>query len=134
MEHTLDHVSVHVTDYERSKKFYEAALAPLGIKLLMEFGKAGGFGRTKPELWIGEGKASFQTEAQAKAPTPVHVCVAAKKRADVEAFHRAALDAGGRDFGAPGLRPQYHPGYYAAFVLDPDGHDIEAVVHGPDQE
>jgi catechol 2,3-dioxygenase-like lactoylglutathione lyase family enzyme len=131
MEATLDHVGINVSDYERSKAFYTRALAPLGITLIMEFGKAAGFGRDgKPELWIGEGKTSFQSPEQIAVITPVHVCVKAKSRGDVDAFHRAAVEAGGKDFGAPGLRPEYHPAYYGAFVLDPDGHNIEAVIHG----
>jgi catechol 2,3-dioxygenase-like lactoylglutathione lyase family enzyme len=131
MGSTLDHVGINVSDYERSKAFYTRALAPLGITLIMEFGKAAGFGRDgKPELWIGEGKTSFQSPEQIRVITPVHVCVTAKSRGDVDAFHRAAVAAGGNDFGAPGLRPEYHPGYYGAFVIDPDGHNIEAVIHG----
>jgi catechol 2,3-dioxygenase-like lactoylglutathione lyase family enzyme len=131
MESTLDHVGINVSDYERSKAFYTRALAPLGITLIMEFGKAAGFGRDgKPELWIGEGKTSFQSPEQIRVITPVHVCVKAKSRGDVDAFHRTAVAAGGKDFGPPGLRPEYHPGYYGAFVLDPDGHNIEAVIHG----
>jgi catechol 2,3-dioxygenase-like lactoylglutathione lyase family enzyme len=134
MEPTLDHIGINVTDYERSKAFYTKALAPLGIALVMEHGKAAGFGRgQKPELWIGQGKTSFQSPEQIATIMPVHVCVKAKRRADVDAFHRAALEAGGRDFGAPGVREVYHPGYYGAFVLDPDGHNLEAVIHGPDE-
>jgi catechol 2,3-dioxygenase-like lactoylglutathione lyase family enzyme len=131
MEPTLDHVCINVTDFERSKAFYTAALAPLGIGLIMEFGKAAGFGRNgKPELWIGQGQTSYQSPEQVEVITPVHVCVKANSRADVDAFHRAALEAGAKDFGGPGLRPQYHASYYGAFVLDPDGHNLEAVIHG----
>ncbi|MDB4931147.1 MAG: Lactoylglutathione lyase [Myxococcaceae bacterium] len=130
MSNILDHVSLMVSDYARAKEFYARALAPLGIKLLMEHGEAGGFGRTKPELWIARGPASYQTAAQVATITPVHVALAAASRADVDAFHAAALAAGGRDFGAPGPRPEYHARYYGAFVLDPDGHNIEAVIHG----
>ena len=127
----LDHIGINVTDFERSKAFYEQALAPLDIALAMEWGPSAGFGRGgKPELWIGAQQASFQTEAQIQVITPVHVCLRARSRAEVDAFHRAAIAAGGKDFGAPGLRPEYHPGYYGAFVLDPDGHNIEAVFHG----
>ncbi len=96
----------------------------------MEFGTACGFGRDKkPELWIGEGVASFQKPENVKVITPVHVSLAARSRAEVDAFYKAALAAGGKDNGAPGVREQYHPSYYGAFVLDPDGHNIEAVIH-----
>ncbi|MGZ3419677.1 MAG: VOC family protein [Polyangiales bacterium] len=128
----LDHVTLSVSDYARSKAFYDRALAPLGIKLVMEFGEAGGYGRTgKPDFWIGARKASFQTDEQLRLITPSHIAFAAESREQVDGFHRAALEAGGRDFGAPGLRPLYHPNYYGAFVLDPDGHNIEAVIHKP---
>lgn len=130
MSGILDHVSVMVSDYERSRAFYLEALEPLGIKLLMEFGNIAGFGRDKPELWIGVGPASFQTKEQLEPITPIHVAIRARNRAEVDAFHEAALAAGGRDFGGPGLREVYHPSYYGAFVLDPDGHNIEAVHHG----
>jgi catechol 2,3-dioxygenase-like lactoylglutathione lyase family enzyme len=127
----LDHVTLVVSDYARSKAFYEKALAPLGIRPIMEFGQACGFGRDgKPEFWIGTGPTSFQKPEQLKIITPTHLAFAARTRADVDAFYEAALAAGAKDFGAPGPRPQYHPGYYGAFVLDPDGHDIEAVIHG----
>jgi catechol 2,3-dioxygenase-like lactoylglutathione lyase family enzyme len=126
----LDHVTLTVGDYARSKAFYEKALAPLGIKLLMDFGQACGFGRDKPELWLGAGPASFQKPEQLRVITPMHVAFSAATRAEVDAFHHAALEAGGKDYGAPGVRAHYHPNYYGAFVLDPDGHDIEAVFHG----
>ncbi|MFO0750950.1 MAG: VOC family protein [Myxococcota bacterium] len=128
----IDHISVFVTDMERSKAFYTQALAPLGITAIMDFGVVCGFGRgQKPELWIGRGPTSFQTAEQVAAPTPIHVALAARSRAEVDAFHAAALAAGGKDFGAPGVRAEYHPNYYGAFVLDPDGHNIEAVIHVP---
>lgn len=128
---SLDHIGINVTQYERSKAFYTQALAPLGITLAMEYGKAAGFGRGgKPDFWIGEGATRFQKPEQLAPITPVHVCFTAKDRAEVDAFHRAALAAGGRDNGPPGPRPHYHAGYYGAFVLDPDGHNIEAVFHG----
>ena len=127
----LDHITLSVSDYARSKAFYEKALAPLGIKPLMDFGQACGFGRgEKPEFWIGEGAASFQKPEHLSVITPTHVAFAAKDRAEVDAFYRAALAAGGKDFGAPGVRAHYHPNYYGAFILDLDGHDIEAVFHG----
>jgi catechol 2,3-dioxygenase-like lactoylglutathione lyase family enzyme len=128
---TLDHVTLIVSDYTRSKAFYEKALAPLGIKLIMEFGQACGFGRDgKPAFWLRTGPTSFHRPEHLRIITPTHVAFVALDPAQVKDFYTAALDAGGRDFGAPGLRTHYHPTYYGAFVLDPDGHDIEAVFHG----
>jgi catechol 2,3-dioxygenase-like lactoylglutathione lyase family enzyme len=128
----LDHVTLVVSDYARSKAFYEKALAPLGVKMLMEYGTGCGFGRDKkPDFWIGQGPTSFQTPEQLKIITPTHIAFSARSRDEVDAFYTAALAAGARDFGKPGLREVYHPHYYGAFVLDPDGHDIEAVIHGP---
>jgi catechol 2,3-dioxygenase-like lactoylglutathione lyase family enzyme len=122
----LDHVGIRVSDRERSKRFYAEALSPLGYELVMEHRISGvGFGRSgKPDFWIREG---------APAAT-VHVAFAADHRAAVDAFHEAAVAAGGRDNGRPGLRPEYHRTYYGAFVLDPDGNNIEAVCHGPGDE
>jgi catechol 2,3-dioxygenase-like lactoylglutathione lyase family enzyme len=118
---TLDHVSLHVSDLARSRAFYTAALAPLGISILMEGGGWFGFGRDrKPQFWLGPGDAPSG---------PLHVAFIAQDRAQVRAFYQAALAAGGTDNGAPGLRPQYHPHYYGAFVLDPDGNNAEAVCH-----
>lgn len=125
----IDHVTVMVSDYERSKRFYEQALAPLGVTLVMEFGTAAGFGRGKPDLWIGKGPTDFQKAEHLATITPTHVALAAKSRDEVDGFYKAALAAGGVDHGAPGLRPHYHANYYGAFVLDPDGHNIEAVFH-----
>jgi catechol 2,3-dioxygenase-like lactoylglutathione lyase family enzyme len=123
----LDHVGFPVTDLARSRAFYTAALAPLDIKVLYEVSAAetganafAGFGETRPYFWIGTGEALKGC---------LHVAFTAKDRATVDAFYRAALAAGGRDNGAPGLRPHYHPTYYGAFVLDPDGHNVEAVCH-----
>jgi catechol 2,3-dioxygenase-like lactoylglutathione lyase family enzyme len=125
----IDHVGFPVSDYAKSKAFYERALAPLGYGVVMEVGNnemgapAAGFGiGGNPDFWIG---------GEGDVGNPVHVAIVAKDRAVVDAFHQAALAAGGRDNGAPGLRPHYHPNYYAAFVLDPDGHNIEAVCHLP---
>jgi len=122
----LDHIGFGVSDYIRSKSFYEKALAPLGIGIVMEVTPeqtadhhAVGFGKdAKPFFWFARG-----------AVARMHVAFAAASRAEVDAFHRAALAAGGTDNGAPGLRAHYHPNYYGAFVLDPDGHNIEAVCH-----
>ena len=116
----LDHIGLIVTDYEKSRRFYELALAPLGYKLLMEFGTAAGFGVERPDFWIAKGEN----------PSQVHVAFTSSDRATVDAFHKAALAAEGQDNGAPGLRPEYHPTYYGAFVHDPDGHNVEAVCHG----
>ena len=126
----IDHIGFPVSDYKRSKAFYEKALAPLGYTLIMEVRQdqndapAAGFGAGgKPDFWIG-GEGGLER--------PLHVAILARGRAGVDAFHKAALEAGGTDNGAPGLRPHYHPNYYAAFVFDPDGHNIEAVCHTPD--
>jgi catechol 2,3-dioxygenase-like lactoylglutathione lyase family enzyme len=119
----LDHVGFAVSDYERSKAFYEKALAPLGITLLLEpVQAAAGFGR--------DGKPFFWIEARGQAVTGrLHIALGAEDRATVDAFHAAALAAGGTDNGAPGVRAIYHPDYYGAYVLDPDGNNIEAVCH-----
>jgi catechol 2,3-dioxygenase-like lactoylglutathione lyase family enzyme len=116
----LDHVSLSVSDIERSRKFYDQALAPLGIERLYAEGEnASGYGANrKAFFWIGLREA-LQTGS--------HVAFAAEDRDTVDRFHQAALSAGGRDNGPPGLRPHYHEDYYGAFVLDPDGHNIEAV-------
>jgi catechol 2,3-dioxygenase-like lactoylglutathione lyase family enzyme len=128
----IDHLTLNVSDYARSKAFYEKALAPLGVTAVMEYGEACGFGRDgKPDFWIGKGPTSFQKPEHLAPITPVHIALEARSRDEVAAFHAAAVAAGGADYGAPGLRPEYHASYYGAFVLDPDGHDIEAVYHGP---
>ena len=122
-----------VSDYERSKAFYTVALAPLGITLCKEYGKAGGFGRNgKPEFWIGEGPGSYQTPEHVAVITPIHLAFVARNRAEVAAFYAAAIADGARDFGGPGPRPMYHQHYYGAFVLDLDGHNVEAVIHSPE--
>jgi catechol 2,3-dioxygenase-like lactoylglutathione lyase family enzyme len=119
----IDHAGVGVSDFVRSKAFYTAALAPLGYAPLMAWEQFAGFGvPPKPDFWIGQGKVN---------DPPVHVAFRADSRALVDAFHAAALAAGGRDNGPPGLRPHYHENYYGAFVLDPDGHNIEVVCHEP---
>ena len=126
----LDHIGFPVTDYVRSLEFYTKALAPLGISLLKEVkfsedendGYAG-FGRARPQFWIGTGSA---------LKGRLHVAFAAQSRDEVKAFYEAALAAGGKDNGPPGLRPHYHANYYGGFVFDPDGHNIEAVTHLPE--
>lgn len=118
----IDHISLKVADYARSKAFYTTALAPLGYRPVMEFGDGCGFGpEGKPMFWIHAGEAT----------TPIHLAFGSPDRKTVDAFHGAAIEAGARDNGAPGLRPHYHPNYYGAFVFDPDGHNIEAVCHRP---
>lgn len=119
----IDHVIVSVRDAAAGRVFYERALAPLGIDVVMEHPTSGvAFGRDgKPSFWIAERPPS----------APVHVAFGAPDRAAVDAFHREALAAGGRDNGAPGLRPQYHAAYYGAFALDLDGNNVEAVCHKP---
>jgi catechol 2,3-dioxygenase-like lactoylglutathione lyase family enzyme len=121
----LDHIGLDVTAYDRSKAFYEQALASVGLKLLMEpVPGVGGFGDgQKPYFWIG---------ARGRGPqTGVHVAFEVDDRETVDAFHEAAMAAGGTDNGGPGVREIYHPHYYGAFVLDPDGNNIEAVCHKP---
>ena len=123
----MDHVGIGVADLEASLAFYDAALAPLGIKRLMSYGAMPGqvdhvgYGDgVKPYFWIGRGE---------QVGGYVHLAFAAPDRASVDAFYSAALGAGGRDNGPPGLRPQYHAGYYGAFVLTPEGLNMEAVHH-----
>ena len=122
----FDHVGLSTPDLAASRAFYEKALAPLGITCLMNISGDGyaylGFGKDRPQFWIGTGELHRPG---------LHIAFAASSRALVDSFHAAAIAAGGRDNGAPGLRPQYHPDYYGAFVLDPDGHNIEAVCHKP---
>jgi catechol 2,3-dioxygenase-like lactoylglutathione lyase family enzyme len=130
MPSIIDHISLTVSDYARAKAFYVKALAPLGVKALMEFGEACGFGKEKPDFWIGTGPAEFQKPEHVKLITPQHIAFVGESRAQVEAFYKAAIAAGARDNGKPGIREQYHPKYYGAFVLDFDGHNIEAVFHG----
>ncbi|CAB3699111.1 VOC family protein [Achromobacter aegrifaciens] len=126
----LDHVEIHVSDFERCRMFYRSALAALGYIPRKVLATGMGFGVGQPhesedpggEFWIHQGTPS----------TPrVHLAFRARSRAEVDSFHQAALAAGGRDNGGPGLRPQYHPHYYGAFILDPDGYNIEAVCHRP---
>ena len=116
----LDHVSIGVTDIERAKAFYDRALRPLGIeRLYAEGDAAAGYGANK--------KAFFWIGLRSAPQTGAHIAFASPDRATVDAFYKAALAAGGTDNGKPGLRPHYHANYYGAFVLDPDGHNIEAV-------
>ena len=132
----IDHLGISVGSIARATEFYLKALAPLGYGIVMEVsaeetghgaaiafgapGQAADFQSGKPSFWVGE---------SAKASGPLHVAFVAPSRAAVDVFYHAAIAAGGADHGAPGLRPQYHAAYYAAFVLDPDGNNIEAVCH-----
>jgi catechol 2,3-dioxygenase-like lactoylglutathione lyase family enzyme len=126
----IDHIGFPVSDYERAKAFYLKALAPLDYCLVVEVGQqdnpgeqAAGFGAGgRPDFWIG-GEGGLNK--------PMHIALLAKDRAAVDAFYKAAIAAGGRDNGPPGVRAHYHPNYYGAFVRDPDGHNIEAVCHLP---
>ncbi|MCT2401688.1 VOC family protein [Novosphingobium mangrovi (ex Huang et al. 2023)] len=127
----LDHIGIGASDFTASCRFYDAALAPLGISRIMELtaeetgGYAGiGYGKDgKPFFWLGN---------DGPRGPGVHIAFRADSRAEVDAFYAAAMQAGGRDNGRPGLRPHYHPSYYGAFVFDPDGLNIEAVCHKPE--
>lgn len=122
----VDHVGLKVTDFDRALALYEAALGALGIRLLTNFSvgkdRHAGFGDKHPTFWLSDGMTSRGT---------THVAFRARSRAEVEAFHAIALSMGARDNGTPGLRAHYHPDYFGAFVLDFDGHNIEAVCHDP---
>ena len=122
----IDHMGIMVRDFDKAKAFYDKAFAPLGASLLMmvppeytDGVKIGGYGREKPDYWLREGD---HQETQ-------HIAFTARNRAEVDAFYEAAIAAGGKDNGGPGLRPHYHANYYGAFVIDPDGNNIEAVCH-----
>jgi catechol 2,3-dioxygenase-like lactoylglutathione lyase family enzyme len=120
----LDHVMLRVKNYAESKRFYDEVLGTLGYRMVMEFGELCGYGDEKPYFWIGAGQD----------PHPrTHIAFMAKSRAQVEAFHAKALELGAKSDGAPGLRLEYHPHYYGAFVIDPNGHNIEAVIHTPEE-
>lgn len=124
----IDHTGITVSDFEKSKAFYQQALAPIGYVLIMALPASvtghtdvAGFGEpSKPDFWLRRGTPNRP---------PIHVAFRVRSRADVDAFYNAAMAAGGTDNGPPGLRSHYHPNYYGAFVLDPDGHNVEAVCH-----
>jgi len=125
----IDHITFGVSDFAASTRFYDRALAPLGVRRLFDVppehvggARVTGYGDERPWFWIAE-----QDATRGK----LHVALRAASRAAVNAFHDEALAAGGRDNGGPGVRPHYHPDYYGAFILDPDGHNIEAVCHAP---
>jgi catechol 2,3-dioxygenase-like lactoylglutathione lyase family enzyme len=120
----IDHVSVGVSNLERSARFYELALAPLGLSRLVTRPATIGFGKSYPEFWI-----NLRATMAAVAPeSGIHICLRAKSTGEIDAFHAAALNAGGRSDGGPGLRAHDRVRYYAAFVIDPDGNRIEAVT------
>jgi catechol 2,3-dioxygenase-like lactoylglutathione lyase family enzyme len=129
----IDHLSLGVRDLPRSRAFYDAILAPLGYCRGYDRDDVSGYG-LPAEHPLGEQALPFWIGAEPEGvPLNGHICFRAPDRAAVDAFHQAALAAGARDNGAPGLRPQYHASYYAAFVIDPNGHRLEAVCHQPDQ-
>lgn len=126
----IDHIGIGASDFDASRRFYDAALAALDFGMIMEVmseesgGYHGiGYGKdSKPFFWLGD---------DGPRGTGIHIAFSAASRSQVDAFYAAALGAGGKDNGAPGLRPHYHPNYYAAFVIDPDGLNVEAVCHAP---
>jgi len=121
----IDHLTLRVADYARSKTFYQAALAPLGYEQIMEVEGFCGLGAGgKPGFWIARSEEGRRPQ--------VHIAFAARSREDVDRFYEVAIKAGARDNGKPGLRKEYHENYYGAFVLDPDGHNIEACCHKPE--
>lgn len=120
----IDHIGFAISDSQKSNDFYAKALAPLGIEKVMEYDGWSGYGRNgKPEFWFGEAQ---------EAHSPMHIAFSADNRDQVRQFYEAALAAGGKDNGGPGIREEYHPNYFGAFVIDPDGHNIEAVCHTPE--
>jgi catechol 2,3-dioxygenase-like lactoylglutathione lyase family enzyme len=117
----IDHIGLVVADYEKSKQFFSSALAPLGIELVMEIAGNAGFGKAgKPEFWFASG---------GEIQRPMHIAFIADNRTQVRAFYAAAMAAGGKGNGPPGIREIYHPDYFGAFVIGPDGHNVEAVCH-----
>lgn len=121
----FDHITITVADYKAGKAFYAAVLAPLGVTALHEEGDvAKGFGKDRPQFWVG------MSDAEHPVGAPVHIAFSCTTNKEVDAFYAAAITAGGRDNGAPGYRPEYHADYYGAFTLDLDGNNIEAVCHG----
>ena len=132
----IDHLGITVTDFAAARAFYDAVLAPLGIGVVMQVGpeQTGGsshcgYGNSSDQRDIQAGKPSFWIGDGGGPTGSAHICFLAQDRAAVDAFHAAGLAAGGTDNGAPGLRPHYHPGYYGAFILDPEGRNVEAVHH-----
>jgi catechol 2,3-dioxygenase-like lactoylglutathione lyase family enzyme len=128
----IDHLSLGVLDLARSRAFYDAVLAPLGYRRVFDLEDASGYGRAEPHPLKEQGVPFWITKNADGPALNGHVCFLAPARAAVDAFHATALAAGGRDNGKPGLRPEYHAHYYAAFIIDLDGYRIEAVRHQPD--
>ena len=124
----FDHIGIVVSDYAKSKAFYARALAPVGYSKVVELPGALAGRKDTAGFCHADGSDFWISPGPAITP-PIHIAIRAASRAEVDAFHQAAVAAGGTDNGAPGLRPQYHPNYYGAYVLDPDGHNIEAVCH-----
>jgi len=119
----IDHIGFGVSDFEKSKEFYIKCLKSLGITLIREEGSTVGFGKNnKAVYWFGPSIEAYK---------PIHIAFAAENRTQVDEFYKAAIAAGGKDNGPPGIREMYHPNYYGAFVFDPDGFNIEAVCHKP---
>lgn len=126
----IDHTGITVSDWDKAKRFYDAAMGGIGATMMMVVPKehtggrnVGGYGRQKPDFWLSDGGE----------PGPGrHYAFTCETRAQVDAFYKAGMAAGGRDNGAPGIREHYHPNYYGAFVLDPDGNNVEAVCHRPE--
>lgn len=116
----LDHLTISVSNFERAKTFYECALKPLGVTVTAQFDGFAGLGKGRPQFWIAQGNPGAHK---------THIAFAAATRAEVDAFYAAAIAAGGKDNGKPGVRGMYHPTYYGAFVYDPDGYNVEAVCH-----
>ena len=129
--HVIDHISLNVEDIARAKDFYGKALAPLGFTLMMEF-PASMTGTVDVAGYGVEGKPYFWLSGAGRQTPHFHIAFGAETRAEVDAFYAAAMAAGGIDNGPPGIREMYHPTYYGAFVLDPEGHNIEAVCHAPE--
>jgi catechol 2,3-dioxygenase-like lactoylglutathione lyase family enzyme len=128
----FDHISLGIANLNRARKFYDKALKPLGVKMVLSVpGYGFAYGQTKdaPKFWIGPPSAKRR---KPKACAGSHVAFVAANRKSVDAFYRAAIKAGGKDNGTPGLRPEYHANYYGAFVFDPEGHAIEACCHNPE--
>jgi len=127
----VDHLGLAVTDFAGALSFYERALAPLGISVVMRVTKEESGGYEGAGLGR-DGKPSFWLSAEGTTRPPLHIAFLAEDRAAVDAFYKAALAAGAKDNGPPGIRAHYHPNYYGAFVRDPEGHNIEAVCHRPE--